>query len=627
MFGFSTLHSIGIGVSDSSRKNAVEVMEDGRMFVKGVGNYDGTDPEAEGVRTIQEMLSVLPEGEQNQRDLMDLEETTLLQAVILKNLAPLLYSGTVGYCEYRKGSLSSTSEFTNTVDKICYYPFLNKIYALKEETVYRDWIVDGDVSPYCFQNRDFLATSTNTPIEGKIYLMKMEDGSHRLYLYESGGLTLLLDTVGLLGLISVSETNNGSINISSDVCIYTVSEEANPHHIYISLHTDKDGKSTKVFIKNTLEVAQAFYFFNRGDSGKTFHVSGPNIFIVPPHSVALVEVTQKTIDEDHSEYYWSYITPKGNSVFEGELGNDITIPLGTDVANLTLTTSTKAHEIELPQFFPEGSSMLINLDFPAGVTSNVVSINTVTMVAGTDYGDSFIRLNSSTGERCSVLLTKYGNTVYGSVIRNINVNTSASINVLGDYKVAESSYDINFYKDITVKEVRLYELNDMKPGTKTKVIITGDSDYYSINLSNFFDQWTVLYPNGNIAFKSNGVAVIDCMCIGEKIMMFDVHNTTNATVHLTSSELSDVVELVPFIKYVIDDAVTGTLKIKRVKIAGIMPVEEYYLYFKTGESAVRISLKDTGSPAWGDYRDIAANTEVLYRSSNGFITVDTNELS
>ena len=40
----NTLHSIGVGTSISDRKNAVEVMQNGNVFVLGVGGYDGTNP-------------------------------------------------------------------------------------------------------------------------------------------------------------------------------------------------------------------------------------------------------------------------------------------------------------------------------------------------------------------------------------------------------------------------------------------------------------------------------------------------------------------------------------------------------------------------------------------------------
>lgn len=39
-----TLHSIGIGTSINDRKNAFEVMENGDIFIIGLGGYDGTNP-------------------------------------------------------------------------------------------------------------------------------------------------------------------------------------------------------------------------------------------------------------------------------------------------------------------------------------------------------------------------------------------------------------------------------------------------------------------------------------------------------------------------------------------------------------------------------------------------------
>ena len=38
-----TLHSIGIGTSESERKNAMVVMSDGKIYVSGLGGYDGTN--------------------------------------------------------------------------------------------------------------------------------------------------------------------------------------------------------------------------------------------------------------------------------------------------------------------------------------------------------------------------------------------------------------------------------------------------------------------------------------------------------------------------------------------------------------------------------------------------------
>ena len=51
-----TRHSIGIGLNDSGRKNAVEVMENGDKYIIGVGGYDGTNPGAAGVKTLQKAV-------------------------------------------------------------------------------------------------------------------------------------------------------------------------------------------------------------------------------------------------------------------------------------------------------------------------------------------------------------------------------------------------------------------------------------------------------------------------------------------------------------------------------------------------------------------------------------------
>ena len=39
-----TIFSIGIGTSDTDRKNAIEVLRNGQVLIKGIGGYDGTNP-------------------------------------------------------------------------------------------------------------------------------------------------------------------------------------------------------------------------------------------------------------------------------------------------------------------------------------------------------------------------------------------------------------------------------------------------------------------------------------------------------------------------------------------------------------------------------------------------------
>lgn len=40
----NTIHSVGIGTADTARRNAIEVMQNGDMYVLGMGGYDGTNP-------------------------------------------------------------------------------------------------------------------------------------------------------------------------------------------------------------------------------------------------------------------------------------------------------------------------------------------------------------------------------------------------------------------------------------------------------------------------------------------------------------------------------------------------------------------------------------------------------
>lgn len=55
----NTLHSIGIGTSENTRKNGVEVMQNGDVYIIGIGGYDGTNANTEGVKTVQVLIADL----------------------------------------------------------------------------------------------------------------------------------------------------------------------------------------------------------------------------------------------------------------------------------------------------------------------------------------------------------------------------------------------------------------------------------------------------------------------------------------------------------------------------------------------------------------------------------------
>lgn len=49
-----TIHSVGIGTSESDRKNAFEIMQNGDAYLKGIGGYDGTNPTV--AQTIKQVI-------------------------------------------------------------------------------------------------------------------------------------------------------------------------------------------------------------------------------------------------------------------------------------------------------------------------------------------------------------------------------------------------------------------------------------------------------------------------------------------------------------------------------------------------------------------------------------------
>lgn len=59
-----TLHSVGCGTAHNNRKNAVETMRDGKTYLLGVGSYDGTNPNASGVKDLATAINAKAEASQ-----------------------------------------------------------------------------------------------------------------------------------------------------------------------------------------------------------------------------------------------------------------------------------------------------------------------------------------------------------------------------------------------------------------------------------------------------------------------------------------------------------------------------------------------------------------------------------
>lgn len=55
----NTHFSLGIGTSNEGRKNAIEVMQNGDLYVIGLGGYDGTNAGSSGVKSFQTYINTL----------------------------------------------------------------------------------------------------------------------------------------------------------------------------------------------------------------------------------------------------------------------------------------------------------------------------------------------------------------------------------------------------------------------------------------------------------------------------------------------------------------------------------------------------------------------------------------
>lgn len=56
-----TIHSVGVGESDGDHRNALEITTDGSIFIKGVGDYDGSNPQS-GKSLQQILLQLISQG-------------------------------------------------------------------------------------------------------------------------------------------------------------------------------------------------------------------------------------------------------------------------------------------------------------------------------------------------------------------------------------------------------------------------------------------------------------------------------------------------------------------------------------------------------------------------------------
>lgn len=82
-YGERTRFSVGVGTYQE-RKNALEIIEDGKVFVKGLGGYDGTNTSGQNVKHLVTIINELAQTVATLRN--DMEQNEIVTATAINNL-------------------------------------------------------------------------------------------------------------------------------------------------------------------------------------------------------------------------------------------------------------------------------------------------------------------------------------------------------------------------------------------------------------------------------------------------------------------------------------------------------------------------------------------------------------
>ena len=82
----NTIHSVGIGTSDTDRKNAIEVVQNGDVYINGIGGYNGTN--TTNSKHLATILSTVDTSDNNTfivENVLDVEGNTTLKGTLQVN--------------------------------------------------------------------------------------------------------------------------------------------------------------------------------------------------------------------------------------------------------------------------------------------------------------------------------------------------------------------------------------------------------------------------------------------------------------------------------------------------------------------------------------------------------------
>lgn len=184
-----TIHTIGIGTSESDRKNAHEVKGNGDTYIVGVGGFDGTNAENGSTKSIQEVLSNVkgeisiakpleeftPEADSDLMDsIIESAKTGSHSALVYKSedglvIKKYLFSGYDDSSSGGLGNRTASYVYADSYGNMQSYRIDNSIVLgqVSGRRVYVDDFVSGKVLTQ--SEYEALGTSVNT--DNKVYFV------------------------------------------------------------------------------------------------------------------------------------------------------------------------------------------------------------------------------------------------------------------------------------------------------------------------------------------------------------------------------------------------------------------------------------------------------------------------
>lgn len=205
----NTIHSVGVGTSDSDRRNAFEISSDGSVYINGIGGYDGTT--TTGVKPISDIIDNIESGE-------NITASKLGKDIVGSNTKPIyLNDGTPVASNASIGNQTSPIYMESGEFKQCNETISEVLGVLKN---------DGDGTMYLADDGTYKSVSATGTVEvaNKLGTSNVGSNTKPIYLTE-GSPTEMSQTIGASD--KPVYINGGTITQCSNTLGVNISGNAN----------------------------------------------------------------------------------------------------------------------------------------------------------------------------------------------------------------------------------------------------------------------------------------------------------------------------------------------------------------------------------------------------------------